>query len=112
MGNKEMTLHTETFIDSCHRLKGYDGKCKNLHGHTWKLEVWVRGTHELLDEVGEFWVVTEPSKNSTLDDILFSTDVFGFVLQFKGGLRGEEILIVTPDFKKAEKIALDALDNY
>ena len=35
---------------SSHILNGYDGKCKNLHGHTWKVEVTVAG--DKLDPVG------------------------------------------------------------
>ncbi|NEN74835.1 6-carboxytetrahydropterin synthase QueD [Pelistega sp. NLN82] len=31
-------------FDSSHLLDGHDGKCKNLHGHTYKLEVEVSGT--------------------------------------------------------------------
>lgn len=30
-------------FDSSHLLDGHDGKCKNLHGHTYKLEVEVSG---------------------------------------------------------------------
>lgn len=30
-------------FDSAHLLDGHDGKCKNLHGHTYKLEVEVSG---------------------------------------------------------------------
>jgi 6-pyruvoyltetrahydropterin/6-carboxytetrahydropterin synthase len=30
-------------FDSAHRLDDYIGKCANLHGHTYKLEVEVRG---------------------------------------------------------------------
>jgi 6-pyruvoyltetrahydropterin/6-carboxytetrahydropterin synthase len=26
-----------------HMLRGYEGKCKNLHGHTWKVEVALAG---------------------------------------------------------------------
>jgi len=26
-------------IASAHFLKGYEGKCKDLHGHTWRIEV-------------------------------------------------------------------------
>ena len=35
---------------SAHQLKGYQGKCEDLHGHNWKVEVMVRG--EVLDSVG------------------------------------------------------------
>ena len=37
-------------IASAHFLPGYDGMCKNLHGHTWKIEVFIVG--EKLDNVG------------------------------------------------------------
>lgn len=26
-------------FDAAHFLKGYDGKCKNIHGHSWKIEI-------------------------------------------------------------------------
>ena len=29
-------------IAAAHFLNGYDGKCKNLHGHTWKVEATVQ----------------------------------------------------------------------
>ena len=37
-------------IASAHQLHGYDGPCKDMHGHTWKVEVVVCG--ETLDQVG------------------------------------------------------------
>jgi 6-pyruvoyltetrahydropterin/6-carboxytetrahydropterin synthase len=33
-----------------HMLRGYEGKCKNLHGHTWKVEVVLDG--EELNDTG------------------------------------------------------------
>ena len=47
-----LTLHTETTIDSCHNLTGYDGKCSNMHGHTWLIELWFKGSSKNLDNVG------------------------------------------------------------
>lgn len=32
-------LKTEAFFDSAHFLTDYYGKCENLHGHRWRLEV-------------------------------------------------------------------------
>jgi 6-pyruvoyltetrahydropterin/6-carboxytetrahydropterin synthase len=37
-------------FSAAHALRGYKGKCENLHGHNWKVEVYVRGSQ--LDEVG------------------------------------------------------------
>ena len=40
----------EEEFSAAHALRGYRGKCENLHGHNWKVEVYVRG--ERLDEIG------------------------------------------------------------
>ena len=32
-------------FEAAHCLEGHKGKCKNLHGHSYKLEVTVGGTH-------------------------------------------------------------------
>ena len=40
----------EEEFSAAHALRGYRGKCENLHGHNWKVEVYVRG--ERLDAVG------------------------------------------------------------
>lgn len=45
-------LHTETTIDSSHYLNDYDGKCRNLHGHTWFIEIWIMGFPNDCDETG------------------------------------------------------------
>ncbi len=35
-------LKTTATFDSAHFLSGYNGKCANIHGHTWTIEVEVR----------------------------------------------------------------------
>ncbi len=40
----------EEEFSAAHALRGYKGKCENLHGHNYKVEVYVRG--ERLDDVG------------------------------------------------------------
>ncbi len=40
----------EEEFSAAHALRGYKGKCENLHGHNWKVEVYVRG--ERLDAIG------------------------------------------------------------
>jgi 6-pyruvoyltetrahydropterin/6-carboxytetrahydropterin synthase len=37
-------------FSAAHALRGYKGKCERLHGHNWKVEVYVRGAS--LDEIG------------------------------------------------------------
>lgn len=43
-------LSITTDFASAHFLKGYDGPCKNLHGHTWKVEVTIQS--EELNNIG------------------------------------------------------------
>ena len=37
------SLKTNSSFDSAHFLAGYEGKCRNLHGHRWTVEVEVGG---------------------------------------------------------------------
>lgn len=36
-------LKTSAAFDSAHFLAGYEGKCSNVHGHRWTVEVKIRG---------------------------------------------------------------------
>lgn len=40
----------EESFDAAHALRGYDGPCENLHGHTWKVQVFLSG--KKLDQIG------------------------------------------------------------
>ena len=33
-------------IAAAHFLRNYEGKCKNLHGHTWKIAIYIK-SHQL-----------------------------------------------------------------
>jgi len=33
----------EDSFDAAHALRGYEGPCENLHGHTFKVQVFLRG---------------------------------------------------------------------
>lgn len=41
-------LKSEASFDSAHFLKGYDGKCANLHGHRWRIVAEI-GADELIE---------------------------------------------------------------
>lgn len=43
-------LKTDAFFDSAHFLADYHGKCENLHGHRWRMEVTIAA--EQLGEAG------------------------------------------------------------
>jgi len=42
-------LKVEHSFDSAHFLAGYDGKCSNIHGHRWKVEIEVQ-SDRLIDD--------------------------------------------------------------
>jgi len=44
----ELTVKDE--FSSAHFLRDYNGKCRNLHGHTWKVAVTVKGAK--LNKIG------------------------------------------------------------
>lgn len=39
----QLTVTKEFTFSAAHRLPNYKGKCENLHGHTYKLQVTVKG---------------------------------------------------------------------
>lgn len=44
----ELTVRSD--FSSAHFLRDYDGKCRNLHGHTWQVAVTVSG--DKLNDIG------------------------------------------------------------
>jgi 6-pyruvoyltetrahydropterin/6-carboxytetrahydropterin synthase len=44
------SIKIEDNFSSAHSLRGYKGKCEDLHGHNWKVEVVAR--KEKLDKIG------------------------------------------------------------
>ncbi len=42
-------LMIKAHFDAAHSLRGYPGPCRNLHGHTWNVDVVVAGKE--LDEI-------------------------------------------------------------
>ena len=45
-----LELKVTEHFDSAHYLREYPGKCKNVHGHTWYVDVVIKGKH--LDNTG------------------------------------------------------------
>ena len=53
----------ERNFSSAHQLRGYKGKCENLHGHNYKIEIYARGSE--LDNIGllvDFGVLKEAAE--------------------------------------------------
>lgn len=43
-------LMVETQFSAAHQLRGYKGKCENLHGHNWRIQFVI--TAEKLNDIG------------------------------------------------------------
>jgi 6-pyruvoyltetrahydropterin/6-carboxytetrahydropterin synthase len=56
----------ERNFSSAHQLRGYKGKCENLHGHNYKIEIFARGRE--LDHIG--LLVDFGELKSAADDIV------------------------------------------
>lgn len=54
----------ETHFSAAHLLRNYHGRCENLHGHNWKIEVTV--SSDKLDEAGmamDFTILKQKTKD-------------------------------------------------
>ena len=73
-------LMIETQFAAAHQLRGYKGKCENLHGHNWRVQVVVNA--EKLNEAGlaidfhELRKITEEFISSI--DHMFLNEIFPF----------------------------------
>ena len=64
---------------------------------------------EVKDEIGKFFVVTSPYKDSTKEDILFDSDVFHFSNKVKEGLPLHNVMGLYKNKSDANRIATEAL---
>ena len=101
------TVRTEECFDSAHFLAGYDGKCKNIHGH--RLRVVLEVSKENLDDGGmviDFTDLKHELKNfaDTLDH--------AFIIE-KGSLRYEtHKALLEDDFKIVEVDFRPTAENF
>lgn len=73
-------LVVETTFSAAHQLRGYKGKCENLHGHNWKVHVHVV-TDKLneLDMAIDFHELKHLADETTSPlDHAFLNDIFPF----------------------------------
>lgn len=63
-------VKVESDFSSAHKLREYKGKCESLHGHNWKVEVFVES--ETLDKIG--MVVDFKKIKKNLSEVLRKLD--------------------------------------
>ncbi|HSX08709.1 MAG TPA: 6-carboxytetrahydropterin synthase QueD [Candidatus Saccharimonadales bacterium] len=61
-----MIVCKEFTFDSAHKLNNYNGKCANLHGHTYKLQICVKGEIQKNGLVLDFLDIKEVVKKKVL----------------------------------------------
>lgn len=57
-------LQAENSFDAAHFLKGYQGKCKNIHGHRWRVVAIIQG-HALASQGSNAGMLTDFSHLKT-----------------------------------------------
>ncbi|MBE5947116.1 MAG: 6-carboxytetrahydropterin synthase QueD [Lachnospiraceae bacterium] len=106
------TLKTNASFDSAHFLSGYEGKCSNIHGHRWKVEIEV-GSENLEVEGQNRGMIVDFSKLK--EDLSNIVDYFDHCLIYETGslkdktlevLREENFRLVEVSFRPtAEKFS-------
>ena len=65
-----------------------------------------------VDEIGKFFIVEKPDKNSGIDDVVYESTLADFALQVKGGLKTEDILGVYKQKSDARRAGTEALKAF
>lgn len=67
--SKEIFITKEFIFDSAHKLDWHQGKCKNLHGHTYRLQVAAKGEINKNGVIMDFVDLKEIVNNLVIDRI-------------------------------------------
>ena len=92
-----MIVAKEFTFDAAHFLANYHGQCENLHGHTYKLQVFVKGPRGKDGLVMDFLTIKEVVKRKVLDrldhsninDVLEQSSVENLCVWMWGELKDE-----------------------
>ena len=93
----KIKLRTSFEFDAAHRLVGYDGKCSNLHGHIWHVDIDVEGKKNQLDCNGILWDFT---------NVKLLKDLFDHKTILKDGHGNDEIMTVIEEICGADALYL------
>lgn len=98
-------LKTEQSFDAAHFLKGYEGKCSNIHGHRWRVVAQVRAEHLSQEHQTRGMVVDFGDLKGALKEICDGLD-HSLIYEFGSlkeetvqALLGEGFRLVAVDFR-------------
>ena len=65
-----------------------------------------------VDEIGKFFIVEKPTKDSEMEDVVYELTLPEFALQIKGGLEAKNILGVYKQKSDANRAGTEAMKAY
>lgn len=80
MKQRKINITKVFTFDCAHHLNDYEGKCKHIHGHTYKLEVTVKGTTDKNGLVIDFHDLNDIVENKIIEkvDHKYLNEIFEF----------------------------------
>jgi 6-pyruvoyltetrahydropterin/6-carboxytetrahydropterin synthase len=97
------SITTEASFDAAHFLKNYNGKCKNIHGHRWRIIVEVQ-SENLKTDMQEYGMITDFGELKR--DLKKLADKFDHTFIYEKGSLKKELV----EMLKAEDFALNEVD--
>ena len=82
-------IRAEQSFDAAHFLAGYVGKCGNIHGHRWRVEVCIAAP-SLLTDAQNRGMITDFARLK--QELLEDTEVFDHTFIYEEGTLKEELL--------------------
>lgn len=96
-------LKVEHSFDSAHFLAGYNGKCKNIHGHRWKVEIELQSKALISGGQLDGMVIDFSDFKEVVKDMVDSFD-HALIIE-KGTMREETLKCIELDGFKVLKVA-------
>lgn len=96
-------ITTEASFDAAHFLRNYKGKCRNIHGHRWKILVKIKNSALLKDKQNEGMVTDFKDLKKDLNEI---ADRFDHTLIYERDSLKPELLKLL----REEEFALSEVD--
>lgn len=105
------TLKTNSSFDSAHFLSGYEGKCANIHGHRWTVEIEV-GNDELDNQGNTRGMIVDFSKLKT--DLKDITEYLDHCLIIEKGTLKEKTMeaLIEENFRIVEMEFRPTAENF
>ncbi len=104
-------ITTEASFDAAHFLKGYEGKCKNIHGHRWRVLVKIQSDELLKNQQHNGMIVDFKELKNDLKEL---TEKFDHTFIFeKDSLKNELIeLLKNENFELREVEFRPTAENF